>query len=240
MLSLEGKQALVTGASRGIGRAIALGLAAQGARVGVHFAEQAELARQTAELCGRGAYCLQADFRQPQSIEHLTSQLLDRLPGGMLDILVHNAGLTRVCGFASTRSEEFDELLGVNLRAPFFLTQALLPHLAPGGRVVMISSVAARLAYPSECVYALTKAALEALVRQLAPLLGPRQITVNAVAPGFIRSDMTPEVAQEALWQQAVPRVGVPEDVAQVVVFLAGASSGWISGQVLEASGGMS
>ncbi len=239
MLSLQGKQALVTGASRGIGRAIAVGLAAQGARVGVHFFEQAERAQQTAELCGHGAYCLQADFRQPQQLVRMTSELLEQLAGEALDILVHNAALTRLSGFASTRPEEFEEVMGVNFRTPFFLTQSLLPYLAEGGRVVMISSVAARLAYPSECVYALSKAALEALVRQLAPLLGPRQITVNAVAPGFIRSDMTPGVDSEVLWQQAIPRVGLPEDVAQVVAFLAGPQSGWVSGQVLEASGGM-
>lgn len=238
-MSLQGKWALVTGSSRGIGRAIALRLAAAGARVVVHYGQSQQLAEQVAAECGSGSFALQADLRQGDSVGQLVACLEERLPGTGLDILVHNAGLTCVAGFAATSPEQFDEVMAVNLRAPFFLTQQLMPRLNKGARLVMISSVAARLSFPSECVYALSKAALEALVRQLAPELGRRSITVNAVAPGFIRSDMTEDIGEEVLWQQALARPGLPEDVANVVEFLVGPGGGWISGQVLEASGGM-
>ena len=129
--------------------------------------------------------------------------------------------------------------MGVNFRTPFFLTQSLLPYLAEGGRVVMISSVAARLAYPSECVYALSKAALEALVRQLAPLLGPRQITVNAVAPGFILpppEGFEPHREAELLGRIPLARSGTEDDIVEAVLYLARAS--YVTGQVLAVDGG--
>ena len=239
-MSLEGKLALVTGASRGIGRAIALRLAARGARVVVHYCQRQREAEDVATECGRGSFALQADFCQTGSPQQLARDFREALPGRSLDVLIHNAGLTRVAGFARTSETEFDEVMATNLRAPFFLTQQFLPQLNEGGRIVMISSVAARLSFPSECVYALSKAALEALVRQLAPECGRRSITVNAVAPGFIRSEMTPDIGDEVVWQQALGRPGEPEDVADVVEFLVGPQGGWITGQVVEASGGMS
>lgn len=242
MRDLEGQTALVTGASRGIGRATALRLATQGARVLVHYAQRQDLATQVAELCGNDSRALGLDMTRLPDFDGFVEQVQQQF--GHLDILVHNAGLAKSLGLTATREEDFDALVAVNLKGPFFLTQKLLPLLAPRARVVFLSSVVARLAYPGDIAYSLTKAAIETLTLQLAALLGDRGITVNAVAPGTIETEMCPwlqdpQQRQATMWQQALQRIGQPDDIAGVVEFLVSPRGSWMTGQVLVASGGL-
>lgn len=240
-MSLQGCWALVTGASRGIGRAVALRLARQGAHLVVHYAQQRGAAEEVARCCGGESFALGADLRTTAGVEALADELRGRL--SELRVIVHNAGLAETVSFSETTEAQLDEMLAIHLKAPFFLTQKLLPLLSSGSRVVHISSQTARLAYPSQLAYTLGKGALETLTLQLAALLGERGITVNAVAPGTIATDMSPELKdpqgrEEVLWQQALGRAGEPDDVAGAVAFLVGPDAGWITGQVLTVSGG--
>lgn len=242
MQSLAGKNALVTGASRGIGRAIALRLAAQGARVAVHYGRNRELAQEVAQLCAQQSFAIACDLARIDNLEAMVSELRQQFQDSV-HILVHNAGVAEAVSFSHTSEEQFDKMLSVNLKAPFFLTQKLLPYLVDGARIIHISSQVARLAYPDELAYTLTKGALETLNLQLAALLGERNITVNAIAPGTIQTDMCawlsdPQQRQATLWQQAIQRLGQPDDVAGAVQFLASPEASWITGQVLVVSGG--
>lgn len=243
MANLQGKTALVTGSSRGIGRAIALKLAREGARVAVHCRNRQEQAREVALECGQGAIWLSADLGDPASSVVIEQALEQHWPGRKLDIVVHNAATSLEASFEKTLPEDLERLITVNLKAPFFLTQRLLPRLAQGGRILFLSSQVARLAFPSGIAYSLTKGAIETLTRQLAAYLGDRQITVNAIAPGTVETEMCPwlndpQQRQVVLWQQALQRLGQPEDVAELASFLVGPGGDWITGQVWGVNGG--
>ncbi|MBN8942976.1 MAG: SDR family oxidoreductase [Rhizobiales bacterium] len=242
--------ALVTGASRGIGRAIALRLARDGATVGVHYksgeAEAAETVGAVA-AAGGSAFAVQADLGSPDGPALLAQSFGRELTGRFgepgFDILVNNAGIGRRARIADVSEADFDRILTVNLKAPFFLIRTLLPHLRDGGRIINLSSMGTRAAYPDMAVYAPAKAGLEALTRLLAAELGARGITVNAVLPGATATDMNPGARDPATSAQiartvALGRVGQPEDIAGVVGFLASAAGGWVTGQSIDASGG--
>jgi NAD(P)-dependent dehydrogenase (short-subunit alcohol dehydrogenase family) len=239
---LSGKLALVTGASRGIGRAIALRLAADGAEVAVHYNAGAEAAGAVVaaiEAAGGRAFALQADLGAPDGVDTLVAGLAGRA----IDILVNNAGISPKLTFGAASPADFDRVIGVNLRAPFFIVQGLLPQLRDGGRVINISSMGTRAVYPAMAVYAPAKAGLEALTRILAVELGKRGITVNAVSPGATATDMNerasdPVIAAQIAQTVALGRVGQPEDIADIVGLLASADGRWITGQVIDASGG--
>ncbi|HEY0328275.1 MAG TPA: SDR family oxidoreductase [Rhodopseudomonas sp.] len=247
---LSGKIALVTGASRGIGRAIAKRLAADGATVAVHYHAAEDAAQQTvAEIVAAGGagFVLQADLSARSGAatlaERLSEQLMERFRSAQFDILVNNAGLSKRATIEDVTEEDFDRLLQTNLKSPFFLIKALLPQLRNGGRIVNISSMGTRAAYPLMAAYAPAKAGLEALSRLLAQHLGPRQITVNSVLPGATATDMNvtarDPVASRAVAETiALGRVGQPEDIAKVVAFLACDDGGWVTGQEIDASGG--
>ncbi|WP_159994676.1 SDR family oxidoreductase [Roseomonas sp. 18066] len=250
-LTLQGRVALVTGASRGIGRAIALRLAAGGARVVVHYARaEAEAAAVVAQIAAEGgeAFAFRADLAEPAILRGFHDKLAPRLTAHFgdeaLDILVNNAGIgSGGRRIGQVTEEEFDRLLQVNLRAPFFLIQGALTRLRQGGRIINISSMGTRAAFPTMAAYAPAKAGLEALTRLLAQQLGPRGITVNAVLPGATATDMNPaarDPEQSAVTARgiALGRVGTPQDIAGVVAFLASAEGGWVTGQCIEASGG--
>ncbi|GAA5236724.1 SDR family oxidoreductase [Verticiella sediminum] len=248
--SLQGKVALVTGASRGIGRAIARALARDGALVAVHCNSAREAAEAlVAEIAAAGGQALvvQADLAHADGpcalLEDLDVQLRQRLGSPALDILVNNAGVIKREPIEAVTPEQFDLTLTVNLKAPFFLIQQALPRLREQGRIINISSMGTRAAFPAMAAYAPAKAGLEALTRLLAVQLGPRGITVNAVAPGLTDTAMNPldmasPAAAQAIAGIALGRLGQPADIAEVVAFLASDAARWVTGQCIEASGG--
>jgi NAD(P)-dependent dehydrogenase (short-subunit alcohol dehydrogenase family) len=242
---LDGRVALVTGASRGIGRGIAERLVADGAHVVVHFGANAGAADDVvAGIRERGGSA--EALGQPLGAPGDADALVTQLDGdGRVDILVNNAGVAPQGGLAETTPEMYDELFAVNARAPFFLTQALAPRMGEGGRIITISSGVTETAWPNLLAYTMSKAAAEAMTRTLAKELAPRGITVNAVQPGLVDTDMnapwmraSDEALAEAATVSAFGRVGEPRDVADVVAFLAADDARFVTGQVLDATGG--
>lgn len=246
MAKLSGKLALVTGASRGIGRAIALRLAADGAEVAVHYNSargEAEAVLSDITAAGGKGFLIQADLGAPDGVDTLVAALAAELGERGIDIIVNNAGISPRLTFDTVTAETFDQVIGINLKAPFFIVQGLLPRLRDGGRVINISSMGTRAVYPAMAIYAPAKAGLEALTRILAVHLGGRGITVNAVSPGATATDMNerardPVIAAEIAKTVALGRVGQPEDIADVVALLASGEGRWITGQTIDASGG--
>jgi 3-oxoacyl-[acyl-carrier protein] reductase len=249
-VDLHGKLALVTGASRGIGRAIAVKLGSLGAKVCVHYRSSPETARQVVaaiESAGGQAFTVEADLRTEDGPETLLARLdsLNSVDGGPqpLDILVNNAGISRRAPIEDFDAREFDETIATNLRAPFLLIKAALPRMRAGGRIINISSMVTRVAYPELALYSATKGGLEALTLALAPAVGQRGITINAVRPGATLTEMNASMTEPARAEQltrtiALQRLGQPDDVADVVAFLASDNARWITGTCIEASGG--
>ena len=242
---LAGKIAVVTGASRGIGAAIAQRLAADGAEVVLHYGAgraEAETVASAVRDAGGKAHLLQADLARADGGQQLV-QRLAALGLPRVDILVNNAGITLYAGLEATSAEQFDQLVSVNMRSLFFITQGVVPLMPEGGRVINISSGATRIAFPGITAYSASKGFVDVLTLQLAAELGPKNITVNAVAPGAIDTRMSAWIhgpgGKETLAQlQALPGIGKPEYVAGVVAFLAGPDGAWTTGQVVDASGG--
>jgi 3-oxoacyl-[acyl-carrier protein] reductase len=252
MTTLQNKTALVTGASRGIGRATAAALAEAGAHVLVHYGRSAQEAKSlVAEIQTKGGHAdaISADLGTPDGASLLAKQVRS-IVGDKLDVLVLNAGISKAARFADHSVEDFDSLFATNVRGPFFVVQQLLPILVEGSSIVAISSAVVRtvvgkpgLENPSILAYASTKGALETLVKNWAAILGPRGIRVNAVAPGVIDTDMSSFTKTEAgrevaLGMQALKRLGRPEDVADVVVFVASGAARWITGASIPVDGG--
>ncbi|MFG1708537.1 SDR family oxidoreductase [Nonomuraea sp. M3C6] len=250
MTSLMGKTALVTGASRGIGRAIAQRLAADGALVAVHYGGNEQAARESVELIqkdGGRAFAVRAELGVSGDVETLFAALeagLRAWSGQVrLDILVNNAGINTGETIETITPEAFDRLVAVNAKAPLFIIQRALPLLNDGGRIINLSTGATRIAMP-EGPYAMSKAAVEVLGRSLAQVVGARGITVNTVSPGPTVTDMNPWMIDNPQVQEmvgsgnAIPRVGQPSDIADVVAFLASEAGRWVTGQVIDASGG--
>jgi len=252
MTTLQNKIALVTGASRGIGRATAAALAGAGAHVLVHYGRSAQEAESlVSEIQAKGgrANAISADLGAPNGAALVAKQVRS-IVGDRLDVLVLNAGISKSARIADYAVEDFDSLFAVNVRSPFFLVQQLLPVLGEGSNIIVISSIGAHavvgkpgLENPSILAYASTKGALETLVRNWAAILGPQGIRVNAVAPGVIDTDMSNFTKTEAgrdvaLGMQALKRIGKPEDVADVVAFLASDAARWITGASIPVDGG--
>ena len=252
MTSLEGKTALVTGASRGIGRGTAAALARAGAHVLVHYgrsAKEAESLVSEIQTKGGRANAVSADLGVPDGAALLAKQLRS-IVGDRLDVLVLNAGISKAARIADYTVEDFNNLFATNVRSPFFLVQLLLPILDEGSNIIVISSLGAHavvgkpgLDDPSLLAYSSTKGAIEILVKNWAAILGPQGIRVNAVAPGVIDTDMSnftkTEAGREAaLGMQALKRLGKPEDVADVVAFLASNAARWITGASIPVDGG--
>ncbi|WP_406633992.1 SDR family NAD(P)-dependent oxidoreductase [Amycolatopsis sp. WGS_07] len=242
------KIALVTGGSKGIGRAIATRLAHDGALVAVHYGSDEAAAKDTVasiEAKGGKAFAVQATLDEDASTlaDRLTAELRERTGEVALDILVNNAA-TGAGSITTATPEEFDRVFAVNVKAPFFLVQRLLPVLRDGGRIVNISSADTRIALPFELAYSMTKGALDVFSRSLAQELGQRGITVNSVAPGPTPTDRTAHLFADERMRagmagaSALRRVAEPADIADVVAFLASADSRWVTGQVIDATGG--
>jgi 3-oxoacyl-[acyl-carrier protein] reductase len=245
MANLPGKTALVTGASRGIGRACALALAQAGAQVVVHYAsgkDEAEAVVGEIRNSGGRAEAISSDLGAPDGPHQLAKQVR-AIVGDRLDILVANAGVSKAASIEETTIEDFDRLFAINVRAPFFLVQQLLPILGNGSSIVFLSSLAGHAVVGSLPAYGATKGAVDTLVKHFAHALGPRGIRVNAIAPGVVNTDMSnfakTEAGQKyALGMQALQRLAGPEDIGPVVAFLASDDARWITGDTVHVDGG--
>ena len=245
MNKLSGKTALVTGASRGIGRASALALAKEGAQVLVHYgSSEKEADAVVAEIrkAGGKADKVGADLRQADG-PHTLAKRVRAIVGDRLDILVANAGVSKSAKIEDMKIEDFDNLFAVNVRAPFFLVQQLLPALCKGSNIIFTSSLVARASAGTLSAYAATKGAIDTLVKHFAAELGARGIRFNAVAPGVVDTDMSSFTKTEAgrevaLGLQALKRLAQPDDIAPVVAFLASDDAGWITGDIVRVDGG--
>ncbi len=245
-MSLKGNVALVTGGSRGIGRAVCLELARQGAAVAVNYAGNSAAAEETVEQCralGVEAEAFRADVADPAACDALIAAVKERF--GRLDILVNNAGIARDGLLMTAKEEDFSQTLDTNLKGAYFCTKAAAKVMLRQkyGRIVCLSSVVGLRGNPGQTAYAASKAGVIGLVKAAAKELAGRDITVNAVAPGFIETDMTavlPEKAKAAMLG-TIPkgRPGSPKEVARAVAFFAGPECAYITGQVLCVDGGM-
>src|SRR6202158_4900853 len=245
MSNLSGKSALVTGASRGIGRASALALAKAGAQVLVHYSSsEKEAGAVVAEIrqAGGRAEKVAADLRAPNG-PHALAKLVHGIVGSRLDILVANAGIAKAASIEDTTVEDFDGLCRGNLRPPYFRGQQLLPAMGKGSSIVFVSSLAARASVGTLSAYRATKGAVATLVTHFASALGERGIRVNAVAPGVVETDMsafakTDVGRSSTLGMQALKRIAQPDDIGGVVAFLASDEARWITGDTLRVDGG--
>lgn len=244
MKKLAGKVAIVTGSSRGIGRAIAEQLAELGADVVINYASSPDKAEQVADIArqkGVRAITVQADLARKDDVERLFSQTMSEL--GKVDILINNAGIMKTTPLADVTEEEFDQQFAINVKGTFFACQQALKHMEDQGRIVNFSTSVTGQMFPGYSVYAGTKGAVEQITRQLAKEFGSRQITINAVAPGPVNTELfsvgkTEQQLEGMRKMNAFGRLGEPEDIANVISFLVSAESQWVTGQTLRANGG--
>jgi len=250
---LADKTALITGSSRGIGRAVALAFANEGAAlIGVHYTANLEAAKATVgdiEALGVKAVAVKADLRQgKQAADSLWAQFSDasraHTGAAVLDILVNNAGIAPAVPLKQTSEAVFDEVMTINYKAPFFLIQAVAGHIRDNGRIINVSTGFTRIAAPTHPAYAASKGALETLTLAIAPEFAVRGITVNAVMPGVTETDMnsewlaSPDARAGAEALSVFSRVGRADDIADVIAFLASNDARWTTGQIIDATGG--
>jgi 3-oxoacyl-[acyl-carrier protein] reductase len=249
-MRLKGKAALVTGASRGIGRAIAVRYAKEGALVAVHYGRNSGAAAETVRLiaeAGGKAFAIQAELSSVAEIgrlyTNLDAELIARTGQARFEILVNNAGMQERASIEDTTESILDRHFAVNVKGPFFVTKLALPRMNDGGRIINVSSGGTRTAFPEYSAYFMSKAAINYFTLALAQQLGGRGVTVNTLAPGITETDMTTPLLSEDVrrfisGQTALRRIGTAEDLAGVAAFLASDDSRWVTAQYIEASGG--
>lgn len=250
MNNIEGKVALITGASRGIGHSIALRLAKDGADIVIHYGSNLDKAQKLAkkiEELGRKAFIIQANLSHMQDVNGLFIQLdsvLKDMGKTHFDILVNNAGIGQETTIETITEDSYNEVMDIHVKAPLFLIQKALSRLNDGGRIINISSTVTRIALPNLLGYSISKGAVNTLTYVLAQQLGSRKITVNAISPGFVDTDMNEAVLRDPNGRQFAASLSVmgrwaeTEDIADIAAFLAGPDSRWVTGQVIDASGG--
>lgn len=245
-MKLEGKAALVTGASRGIGREIAFELAREGASVAVNYAGSEAKAMELVDeikAMGRDAFAIQADVSSSDAVNDMVKETVERF--GKLDILVNNAGITKDNLLMRMKESEWDDVININLKGVFLCTKAVTRQMMKqrSGRIINISSIVGVSGNAGQANYVAAKSGVIGLTKTSAKELSSRGITVNAIAPGFITTDMTDklneEVKNEMLKQIPLARFGDPKDIARTVVFLASEDSAYMTGQTLHVDGGM-
>lgn len=248
-MRLEGKVALITGGGRGIGRGIAERFAAEGADVVVdygHSKDAAEEVCRTIEASGRRSAAIQADVSKVDDVRRLVDEAVQRM--GRLDVLVNNSGVEKPGAFWDVTEEDYDHVLSVNLKGPFFVTQAFVRHLREArrpGKVINISSVHEELPFPGFASYCAAKGGLKMLTRNLAVVLGPHGITVNSIAPGAVRTEINakllddPTKVKPLLQKIPLGRLAQPADVAGVAAFLASSDADYVTGATYFVDGGL-
>lgn len=245
MKYFQNKIALVTGSSRGIGRAIALKLAKQGATVIIHYADNDVAAQETInELKGENVFLVKADLASIPGVDTLIAEVDKIIAGNKLDFHINNAGIIFRASMEKISESDFDKMFNINVKAPFFLTARILSRINDGGRIINLSSQVSKRPRYEVGAYAMTKAAIDNFTMSLASILGARKITVNSVAPGIVDTDMNKEKLQDKLLRAAtaekiaMKRIGMPEDIADAVLLLLSEEGRWITGQCIEVSGG--
>jgi len=245
-MGLENKVALVTGASGGIGKAVALALAAQGADIAINYSGNAEAAqgvKAEVEKMGRKAFTVKANVASSQDVEEMVKNVLEQF--GKIDILVNNAGITRDNLLMRMKEEDWDAVLETNLKGIFLCTKSVAKPMMKqrSGKIINIASVSGQMGNAGQANYSAAKAGVIGFTKTVARELAARNITSNAVAPGFIATKMTDvlpdDVKENILKQVPLGRLGTPEEVAQAVVFLASPAADYITGQVISVNGGM-
>ncbi|TRC78786.1 SDR family oxidoreductase [Mesorhizobium sp. WSM4307] len=239
--SLHGKTAIVTGSSRGIGRAIAEGLAAQGAAVAVNYVGNRKAADEVvAGIASKGgkAIALQADISSVSDVRRLFDETESRL--GAIDIVVANVGVAVIKPLTEVTEADFDQVFGTNAKGTFFTLQEAARRVRDGGRIIAVSTGGTKMFFTQTALYLGSKGAVEQFVRVLSRELGPRGITVNALSPGFTDTDLLPERDRAvAAGMSPFGRIGAPRDVADVAVFLASDDARWLTGENIQAGGGV-
>lgn len=244
MRNLEGKVAIITGASRGIGSAIARQLSALGAKVVVNYSNNAVKAEEVVEeitKSGEQAVAIKADVSNIKDVERLFSETITKF--GKVDILVNNAGVILYKLLSDVTEEEFDKLFNINVKGTYFACQQAMKHMEDNGRIINFSTSVVGSMFPTYSVYAATKGAVEQITRQLAKEFGPKKITINAVAPGPINTELfnvgkTDEQIEAIRQMNSFGRIGEPDDIANAIEFLVSDKAQWITGQTLRINGG--
>lgn len=244
MRNLEGKVAIITGASRGIGSSIAKQLSALGAKVVVNYSNNAVKAEEVVEeitKSGEQAVAIKADVSNIKDVERLFSETITKF--GKVDILVNNAGVILYKLLSDVTEEEFDKLFNINVKGTYFACQQAMKHMENNGRIINFSTSVVGSMFPTYSVYAATKGAVEQITRQLAKEFGPKKITINAVAPGPINTELfnvgkTDEQIEAIRQMNSFGRIGEPDDIANTIEFLVSDKAQWITGQTLRINGG--
>lgn len=243
-MSLNGKVAMVTGASRGIGRQVAIQLAKAGAKVVVNYSssrEKADEVVKTIEQFGGQAAAIRADVSKVAEVEALFSETLERF--GRVDILINNAGVMANVTISDVTEEIFDQHFALNVKGTYFACQQAMKHMAPGGTIINFSTSISGAMLPTYSLYAATKGAVEQLTRQLAKEFGPKDITINCIAPGQVATELflngkSPELVDSYRRMNAFGRLGEPEDIANAVELFVSDQARWITGQTIRVNGG--
>ncbi|EFQ33669.1 short chain dehydrogenase [Colletotrichum graminicola] len=244
-MSLQDKVVLVTGGSKGIGRAIAIGAAAQGAKVVINYSSDSSAADEVVKTIGSDrVIAVRADNSKTSELQRLVDATVDRF--GRIDVLVPNAAIMHMRTVENTSEEDFDAMFNTNVKGPYFLVQKALPHMPKGGRIIFLSTtvLATSNLPPPYLLYASTKGSIEQMTKYMAKDLASKGITVNAIAPGPIGTELfykgkTDEMIQRANASSPFNRIGTPEEVASVVLFLSGKESTWVTGQTIRVNGGV-